>query len=154
MLSAKVKAVNKAHALAKELHEQLAPILGMLVGTKVFKADGSLTKKVQDMLPELPNRHDIQIYRVQSEYNLAWKVKVSEPDSGDPHGNHTVMYYDTTVYVAIVDCGILSAIQPFQENRTDWTVEEVKEKQKALVALRSLASDAEGALRPFEVYDR
>ena len=146
---AKVKAVNKAHAYAAKLHEQLTPIFAPLVGQNLFKI-GGLLAKYQKLLPELPSTPSLFVHRHLSDYSLGWTVKTSE----DIEGQSGCLYYETTVSIGELSHGVLTKLTPYQPGRTDWTLKEIEDKRETLRAAEKAYNDARSALYPFgERYD-
>ncbi len=111
-------------------------------------------EKIQHLVPKLGN-DKIQVYRHKSDYSLAWCVKTSEPDSGDPKGNHTVLYWEVTVYIGDLAGAIFTRINSefTGDTRTDYTAEEIENKRKILTAAKTALSSAESALFPFGEYE-
>jgi hypothetical protein len=66
-LAARVRAVNRANDRANELHPELISIIRPFLGSKVTKADGSLTAKVQKALPDFPYDLALHVYRQSSD---------------------------------------------------------------------------------------
>lgn len=147
-LSAKVIAVNRVHSVANDLYPKLVEVFKPYVGCKLFKATGGFLKKIEDIVPsfDIPK---MQVYRHNSEYNIAWTVKTSEQD-----GDSTSLYYSTTVYIGNISNGVLTDIMSREDCRTDFTVEEVEEKQRLLKEAYKAYDKAKSALFPFEERDR
>lgn len=147
-LTAKVIAVNRVNSVANEIYPKLVEVFKPYVGCKLFKTNGGFLKKIEDIVPsfDLPL---MQIYRHNSEYNIAWTVKTSEQD-----GDSTCLYYSTTVYIGNVSNGILTDIMSREDCRTDFTVEEIHEKQRVLKEASKAYDNAKSALFPFEERDR
>jgi hypothetical protein len=154
--TARVNAVNRAHAHAKKLYEQLRAIFEPYVGEKVVKQDGTLMAKYAKLLPEFPVTPRLHVYRHTSDYSLAWTVKTSEPDSGDPNGYHTVTYYEVTVYIGDLRGGVLTELPDRYKPdylRTDFTVEEVVQKRAEYRRAREVYEKARSEISDFGEYD-
>lgn len=101
VLAARVKGVNRAHAYAKKLYEQLVPIFKPLVGTKIFKADGTLLQKIKEQLPELSCTPGLHVHKNSSDYSLSFSVRTSEDVNG------LAYYHSVSVYIGEVRNGVL-----------------------------------------------
>jgi hypothetical protein len=147
-LTAKVIAVNRVHLIANELYPKLVAAFQPYVGQRIFKADGTLLKKIVEIVPsvDMPNMHN---YRINSGYNLAWSIKTSQQDS-----DTTCLYYEVGLYIANISIGVLTDIMAPEVRRTDYTVAEVKEKQRVLREASDAFNRAKSALNPFEERDR
>lgn len=149
-LIAKVAAVNRCHAAAKELFPQLVAIFTPLVGQKLEKASGGLLQKIRALLPEFPNTQQLQIYRSSSAYSLTWNVKTCELTP--PNG---CVYHEVGVYVGSMSNGILTSVsENLSELRSDYTVEEVLRLRANYTVLKNAAQNAYGLLSDFGEYDR
>lgn len=157
LLAASVAAVNRAHAEAMKLYAAYEPVIRGLVGQKVIKADGALLVTVAKMLPAMEKPRDgeyLAVYRLSSDYSLAWIVKISE-NYKLASGRESCIYHEVTVYIGQMTGAILSSMyDPLGELRTDWTEKEVGTKREALKEAENTVSDAKRALYPFETYDR
>jgi len=148
-LEAKVEARN---IVATE-HNRLLPLLDAafapLVGQKILKADGSLMEKViaKVMAPVVPSA-GIQIYKLSSNYSLAFVVKACV--SCDDHG---CVYDEVVVYVGGLDGSTLKGLIAPQPLPTGYTVAGVLEARKAVVEAKEALSKAESAAWPFGSYD-
>jgi hypothetical protein len=147
-LTAKVIAVNRVNTVANDLYPKLVEAFKPYVGQKLFKAAGGFLKKIEEIVPSL-EYPEMQVYRHNSEYNIAWTVKTSEQD-----GDSTSLYYSTTIYIGNVSNGVLTDIMSRDETRTDFTVEEIQGKQRVLQAAQDAYNKAKSALFPFEERDR
>jgi predicted RecB family endonuclease len=80
LLTAKVKAVNKANKYANELKVELVSFFKDYVGKKIFKADGTLLAKIVALAPKFENSKSISVYH-RSSFNsqLSWVIKTCEP---------------------------------------------------------------------------
>jgi len=149
-LTAKVAAVNRANEYAAQLYTVLAERFAPLVGQKILKVDGSLLGKYAGLVPELPSKRDIHVYRHSSDYSLAWTVKTCEfmPP-------HSCMYHEVTVYVGDLRGQTLEkmTIHPFS-GRTDYSVEEITGKRAAYESAKRVADELRGDLYPFGEYDQ
>ena len=151
-LDAKVKAVNRANGEALKLHSVLVEIFRPLVGTKVEKADGTLLKKIADLLPELPYTSKLHVYKNVSNYFLAWNVKAVEG-----YGEHHCTSHEASVYVGFLANGagfVLEKLADPPDLRTDYTAEEVLAKRADFDVKRKAADAAKCALGPFGEFDR
>jgi len=150
-LEAKVAAVNKANAYAMHLYGILAEILTPLVGTKILKTDGYLTKAVEKLFPVLPNTRELMVYKLSSSgiNTLAFGVKTCEPvQNGESYVHH-----ETTVYIGNLDGQTLIEIGTPFIARPNYTAQEIIERRDAYKKLQEAADDARYALRPFGVSD-
>ena len=147
-LQARVNAVNKANAYAKELYEQLKPVFEPFVGMQILKQGGDLLAKVQKLIPELPCKPNLHVYRYRSDYSLMYMVRASA--TVDDYGS---MSHEVGVYIGELHNGALIKMCDWHELRTDFTVEEVKLKREIYEQAQKVASEAESALHPFGKYD-
>jgi len=149
ILTANVRAVNRANEYGATLYRTLAELFRPLVGTQVLKKDGTLLAKIKALLPELPCTAALHVYKHGSECGLAWVVKTSEM-IGD---TCSCVYHESTVYVGDLQAGVLTAIStPFQ-GRTNYSVSEVEKARKRYEEARQAAEEARNALYPFGEYD-
>jgi hypothetical protein len=148
-LQAKVAAVNNAFTHAAEWHPKLSEVFKPFVGQKLEKADGQFLAKIQKLVPGLPNSVRFSVYRHISNYSLAYVVKTCEMVPEE----HGCEYFEVVMYVGKMQNGVLTALEPAPNGRTDWTAEEVKEKQATLRKAKEMVSTAQGELYPFGEYD-
>lgn len=143
-LEALVKAGNRSHKAANELYNQLVPIFRPMIGQKITKADGYLLAKVASQLPEFPSTPSLQIFRMTSDYSLAWCVKTNEQNS-----DYTCVYVETSVYIGKLDGDKLVEIIPPARFRDDYTAEEIKTNREAYEEAKERAANALSKLYPF-----
>ena len=150
-LSAKVIAVNRVHSVANDLYPKLVEVFKPYVGEKILKHDGSFLKKIEGIASfvDMRDMHNMHNFRINSDYNLAWTIKTSEKDSAT-----TCLYYSVGLYIANISNGVLTDIMNADQRRTDFTVEEVEEKQRLLKEAYKAYDKAKSALFPFEELDR
>ena len=146
-LKAKVAAVNKGNAYAKELYALLTATFTPFLGEQIFKKEGGLMAKVQKVMPALPNGRGLMVYRYGSDYSLVFVVKTDEVIDGHAY------YAETSVYIGELDNGVLTKMTPWSDRRSDFTVEEILRKRKAYEEAKKIADDAKGELHPFGEYD-
>lgn len=154
-LEAKVSAVNLCHAYANELRPILVEACRPFVGQKVIKVDDTFTaafKKVIDAL-DLPNK-TVHVHRSSSRYNLVWVVNVSQ--GARTSGDHNISHrHEIALYIGTMEGQTLKSVEelaPLQ--KTDFTVERIKELRAIHKRAKEAASAAESALWPFGEYDR
>jgi hypothetical protein len=153
VLAARVRIVNRAHTVANELAAVLKQRFAPLVGKKVEKAGGQILEKYKNLLPEMPNDHNLMVYKHASNYSLAWTVKASETVPVQGHGH--AYYYEVTFYVGDMQGDVLTGITKHETAfRTDWTVEEVLGNREAFKVAQKAFEEARSALYPFGEYDR
>ena len=145
-LAVRVKAVNAAYKGAMDLYPKLAAIFEPLVGCQVTKKDGTLLAKVAKMLPDFRVWGEASIYRLRSDYSLAWVVKTYYSV-----GMWTE-YHEAVVYVGNLQNGVLTSLCPPFVARCDYTVAEVEAKRKRYDELKKQADDARSDLVPFGEY--
>lgn len=143
-LTGRVAAINLAHSECNRLYPLLREFFLPYVGQKILKADGKLFSKIADNLEGIVlfdySKHT-SIYRLTSNYSLAWTVKT---DAFVPP--QSCVYHEQTIYVGSLDGSVLTTLTEFQEEfRTDYTVEEIlnkrEEYQIAKCALDKLGTD-------------
>lgn len=149
-LQAKVEARNRVNLEHNRLLAYCATAFGPLVGKKILKVDGDLLEKFKHLSP-VGNTRELMIYRLSSNYSLAFVVKACV--SYGEFDSHCV-YEEATVYVAELDganLGKLIAPQPLPVNYTPEAILAAREEVKAAKeALRR----AESKLAGFGEYDR
>lgn len=145
-LEAKVKAVNRANEYANKWYRILRPIFEPLVGTKILTVNGSLTNKVEKLMPELPC--GVHVYKCPSDYRLTWNVQTCE--SIPPYG---CCYHETPVTIGNLDGQILKEIVDFKDCRTDYSAAEVERLRAEYKKAKEAADEALYALFPFGEYD-
>ena len=149
-LAAKVKAQNTANLHGNELYVKLVPIFTPLIGQKILKADRSLLAKIAQQMPELPSGLSknpsgrVHIHRSNTEYSLMWEVSVSEN-----YSDSSCLYAKTSVYIGGIQSGVLEKLYPAPTFRTDFTVEEVKQKRETYREAKKASDLAFSALYPF-----
>jgi len=152
-LAAKVRAVNRAHQIAREIYPRLLEAMRPFIGSKVYTVNGALLAKVEKALPDLPHENGpgggVMVYRYTSTYSLVWIVKVHQTDSqGIAH------YAEASVYVGETDGGALLKREcQATDYRTDYTETEIRAKQAALIDAQKALREAQSALFPFEERD-
>lgn len=149
-LEARVVAVNRANAYAKMIYPKLAAVFKNFIGTKVYKADDSLLKKVKESIPPLPEVAGVRCWVNASGYSLYWGVQAYES------ADDCAMYSDVSVYIGEISNGVLVSITTnhWENVRTDFTAEEITEKRVEYKRLEEIANKAKSALFPFGEYDR
>ena len=69
-LAAKVRAVNRAHQIAREIYPRLLEAMRPFIGSKVYTVNGALLAKVEKALPDLPHENGpgggVMVYRYTS----------------------------------------------------------------------------------------
>lgn len=159
-LTAKVKAVNLAHAYANDFYPILREFFAPFVGQKILKADGELLAKRAMNIPAFPavtgrqgqdQYATIRVYRNRCNYSLYWTVNVCQPL---PSMGCT--YYDATVTIGELCGDTLKELAP-QENlslRTDYTTSEILAKIEDYEAKRKVMEEARSELYLFSEYTR
>ncbi len=145
-LAAQVEAVNAANKVAGVLYEKLVPIFTPFVGQKIEKVDGTLLAKIVKLLPDFNRSPSLTVYKLRSDYSLAWVAKTCVNSGGCAH------YYETTSYIGEMRDGVLVKIGDPCIRRTDYTAEEVTEKRQIYKAAQEAADKAKGDLYPFMEY--
>lgn len=152
-LEARVKAKNRANAKANELYKVLEPIFRPLVGQKVFRADGGVLKKVENLIDRFTGYIEsqrIRIYRYTSEYSVVYNVNVWE---NVVDRNHCI-YEESSVYVGSVHNGVLVSISEPPALREDYKAEDVERAREEYQKAQKVADNLKMALFPFGEYDR
>src|SRR4051812_4379610 len=122
VLEAKVKAVNAANKYGHELYNSLVPIFKPLIGCKIEKQDGQLLKSIQKQLPEFPYNNKLSVYKITSNYSLAYCVKTCVMIDG----MEFCVYHEAVVCIGNMREGVLLEIlSPFKE-KTDYSAEEIQ----------------------------
>lgn len=151
LLSARVKAVNRANECAKQLYPVLREVFEPLVGQKVLTADGSLMKRIKDKLPELPNTGRLSVHFNCGTIGHLVGFTINTCENVPPH---FCTYHNIGLYIGWVRDGILTELaEPF-DGRTDWTAEEVLQAREEYKAAQKAAEQAKSKLGPFGEYDR
>lgn len=154
-LTAQVAAVNRACAYAPELHAALVLIFRPFLGKKVIKADRTLTKQAAAAVACFV-RHDrgMSVSHDTSDYWLYFRILASEfyAFDGDRSGCGSSASYCCPVCVGKLEDGCLVTINSEEPKpgRSDWTVPEVQELQRAVRLAREALRTAESNLFPFK----
>lgn len=162
--TAKVAAVNNAHAYGAKLYAVLAEFFRPYVGQKIENADGSIPVRIKKLMPAFPDadlpEYRLMVHRHLSNYSLAWTIRTCEQSPPPSWSNPalgaypTSHSYDVTVYVGNMRNGVLSDIYKAPDHRWDYTPEGVLAARQALRAAQEKVSEAKAALWPFgESYD-
>ncbi len=151
-LTAKVQAVNEANAYALTVYDLVIPIFTPLVGQKVEKAGGDLLAKLQKLMPEFGYSHRRHVYKLTSPYTLGWVVKACVNYS--EWGRESYAYHEVTVYVGDLKGDILTKLYPRPDVlnttwRSDYTVEEIKDKQRKAKEAKEAYENARSDCFPF-----
>lgn len=161
-LEASVFATNKAHEEGIKLYNLLAPIFRPLVGTKILKADGSFTQKVEKLIPKLPYQYPLHITINSRQYDISYTVRYFANYSRERYDRwedkdvveEASLSRDTTIYIGKLDGAVLTEIWDSPNRRTDYTVEEVLANRAAFKAAEEVYNAAKSALGLFGEYDR
>jgi len=153
-LEARVRAINKAHAIANELHPILTAVFSQHLGCKILKVDGSLLAAIQKQVESVlaPYEKRARIHRGRSNYTLNYTVNTCESDS-QGHAK----YYDIGVYIGEFENAgaVLTKLMPHDKPlKTDYTVEDVLEARRQYKEAKELADHLQSALWPFGENDR
>jgi len=123
-LPAKVKATNRAYAMANRLCPILQDVFRPFVGQTILKATGTLLAKIEKLVPEFPKGPHLQIYLRLTAYSLDWMVKTDE--FIDPSAEHgTVTYAEAVAAVGRIDRGVLIELATPPNYKTDYKVEDI-----------------------------
>lgn len=153
-LEARVKAQNTANAIAMKVFDALVDVFAEFEGKKVLKADGSLLKKVDDLvkaaMPQLPDDRRINVYRNSSNYTISYTVNCCEmvPDTC------TCVYQDATVYIADLSGQKIEKLYDKDYRPTDYDADDIERKRLDYKEKKRIADEALSALFPFGEYDR
>jgi hypothetical protein len=151
-LTAKVDAVNRAHAYAMQLWTELTEFFRPYVGTAVETKGGSLMAKIQAKFPTFPHTNELMVCRHVSSYSLAWTVRASTTyPTGD--GYSSAVYYETTIYIGDLSGQTLTKLcESYQEPPnllSDYTVEKVLANQAAAKQAKKAYETARDKCYPF-----
>lgn len=158
-LKAEIEARNKCNEHVVKFTREFREFFAQFVGEKIFKADGSLTKRIETMLNkrikdggwerEYPNpKFKPWIVRCFSKYSLGFSVEVSYQDS-DETATHVSEY----AYIADMRDGVLIAIATnAYDRRCDYTYDEVIAARDSVKEAKKALADAEAKLYPFKEY--
>lgn len=147
-LAAKVRGQNKVNAAANEYEKQLIEAFRPFVGSKILTHSG-LAARVKPHIPEAP-KEVFRAWRSASNYSLYYEMDVTEQV-----GEHGCCYCNATAYVGDLDGYKLKSVgEPQKPRRTDYTVEEIREKRKALQTARDAMRKIESELATFGEYDQ
>ena len=149
-LAARVAAVNKAHAYAKELHPKLAAVFAPFVGCKVTKI-GRLVAKAEAAVKalDLPYSGGLNVSRNPSTYTISYNVQACESF------DWIAYYHDVGVYVGELKGDTLDKLMPLNGTyRSDYTELEITSKRAEFKAIEKQYEAAKSALFPFGEYDR
>lgn len=147
-LEARVKNVNKVNACANEYHAALTEFFRGYVGKKVCNADHSLTKRVKDQLPTLPDSHNLRITNRAYEYYISFYI------SGHESWEHGCVSHEVTLYIGKLKDGVLTELTESPGYRTTYTTQEVEVCREHYRSMEKQYRDAQSALYPFGEYDR
>jgi hypothetical protein len=146
-LAAKVAGQNKVNAAANEYEKTLIEAFRPFVGTKILTHNG-LAARVKPHIPEAQGV--FRCWRASSVYSLYYEMDVTENV-----GEHGCVYCKATAYVGDLDGYNLKSVnEPQKPRRTDYTVEEIREKRKALQVARDAMRKIESDLATFGEYDQ
>lgn len=147
-LTAKVKGQNKVNAAANEYEKQLIEAFRPFVGSKIL-THGGLAARVKPQIPEAPK--GVRAWRSSSNYSVYYEMDVCEHfENGDG-----CCYCKATAYVGNLDGYNLQNVgEPQKPRRTDYTVEEIRDKRKALREARDAMRKIESELATFGEYDQ
>lgn len=143
---AKIKAVNAANAEAMRLYPILAQILRPFVNQKIVKIDGSFLEKIRKLLPEIPHTSFLSVYKIQSDYSIAFGIRAWASIENHPMASS---YYETTVYIGKIEGQTLIGICEPPEARPDWELENVLDLCKQADNARAVVREIESKLGPF-----
>lgn len=119
------------------MRQALAPFIGQ----KICKVDGTLLKKVHEVLP--PSVHDIKLqiyYSTGAGYSLTAGFKVGVYCGENQYGWR---YAEATVYLCDLANGVMSRLYNFEplNYRTDYTLDEVLSLQGSLRTAKEQVSE-------------
>lgn len=143
-IEAQIEAVNVARAECNRLAPLLIAAIRPLLGKKVQKVTGGLTKKFRSILPESLLPHS---YRILSDYLFYYVVK-----SCIGYGEYNCIYHEETIYFGDSTNGILVKEVTFEPRKCDYTVAEISELRKKADEMERAYDRAKSALFPFERY--
>jgi hypothetical protein len=141
-LAAKVKAVNAANEQGKLFYKHVAEKITPFIGTKIFKANNTLIKKIaQEIIsPEIDN---ITIYQNWSNYTLSYVINSTCRDGSEYES------YDACVYIGNIRDGILiNLLEPFNE-RSDFSTQEIVETMAEIKNLEEKLDQEKNKIYPF-----
>lgn len=149
MLEQKVRGVNLAHKYANELYPKLVEHFKPLVGQKVYKADGTLLKKIKDQLDTiyLPTGNELRIMRFCGPYDIHYEVQTIISHNG------RALYHSANVYVVHVQDGVIDRIADPYERKTDYTADTVIADRKALEEAEEAVREIQSRLNHFSKYE-
>lgn len=146
-LAAKVAGQNKVNQAANEYEKTLIEAFRPFVGQKILTHSG-LAARVKPHIPEC--KGVFRCWREASGYSLYYSMDVTESV-----GEYGCCYCKATAYVGDLDGYNLKSVnEPQKPRRTDYTVEEILEKRKALQVARDAMRRAESDLATFGEYDQ
>lgn len=154
-LDAKVAARNRANAYANELHARLAEIFRPLVGAKILKADGTLTKQAAALVPKLPCTPALHVFKDAGDRYLTWCVKACECHPNRYGDGGIANYEAATVRVGVIDPngGVLTGLTASPELRADYSADEIRAARVAYMEAKNAASEQFNKLAGFGEYD-
>lgn len=154
-LEAKVEAVNLAHDVGNKLYKELMLVFSPLVGQKILKADGTLLAKYAALVPPMPSNFMLHIYKLASEYSLAWVIRASVNNPNGAQASHECTVYIGNIYKHSVLNGLYDGVNGSMfEGRSDYTADEILCKRQKFAEAQKAFEDAKRALFPFhERYD-
>lgn len=146
-VQAAVDAVNKVNRAANELSAAAAEALKPMIGKQVLKASGQLTERAKKLLPAELACGCQWWSEVMNSRATIWLTVRGHVTRGD-----RAEYHKTSVVPGKCDpqTGKLVSLDAPEVRRTDYTVEEVQAKQKAIEDAREALRDAQSAVRPFD----
>lgn len=151
-LAAKVNAVNKANAYAKQLLPKLQDTFRPFLGQQIDKKTGGMMAKVKAAVDalDLPNTPNLSVFRHHNSYSLCFIVKVCVVTNG------IGTYHETMVQVAEMNGDFLKdTFYPPEWNvfKDDHTPERVEQLRDTYRKAKRKADDARNALDPFGEWD-
>ncbi len=150
-LTAKVTAQNKVNKEINRIYPLIVAALLPFKGKKVNKTNGDFLESIKLNLEGILNTKDFRAWRHNSTYSLSWGVSASEQIDGDRSG---CIYAESYVRVGGIQDQVLTELNTeFNEYKTDYKVEEIREARAKLRAAKDLVSDCEAACQPFGEFD-
>lgn len=157
VLAAKIAARNHANRLANGWYEKMTEALKPFIGKQILKTDGTLLKKVKEALVNPINSRETLGHYETDNYTIMFRFKTSETskerDWTPEHQYGHAQYADQTIYLGILNHGVLTGLQNAPTYKTDYTEEFIVETRKAVRQAEATLNQLQNSLYDFGMYD-
>lgn len=147
---AKIAATNAANTAVLKYAPGMFETASEMVGTKILKVDGSLRKEAEESFDLPKSRHDLQVYRETSKYNLTFVFKACVSYK-NATGCDITEYSEQFLHIGSLFDGVLQDVSKFNpsEYKNDYDIEMVEEYLRQRDAAKVEYERAKSACGPF-----